>query len=470
MSLVDCGMQIAESDFVRQVVNLSDECRKECGIGRGRPPWLAMRHREVDREHGESPPEHAAGSSPPGKKGRMQKSECRMQKTKCGNTHEVSSLQTDGCACPSIRRGIGRGHPPWLALWHGEVDIGHGGTGTPSEGQKGDPSNLRKVAGMPARNQEADVGHRKLHLRCVSPPTENKILQMMEIRLHSCDPPWLCMKHSKVDRNHGESPPRHAAGNNPPKSNCGLLNADCACPSIRRGIGRGHPPWSAMRHREVDVGYGKMPSKSASGISPPRKNGQMQKTICGNTPKVGSMHTDGCACPSIRRGIGRGHPPWFAVRDREVDIGNFGESLTGCRMQIAESDFVRQVDNLSGDRREECGIGRGRPPWQAVQHREADVGHRRARTPSEGYQGDQSNVRKVADRPVRAREVDVGNENSCKRNRYKYLDQSNRHGLSEEKKFPKGPEMGQTLGTPSFSLTANRIRGLRKRNSINAFS
>jgi hypothetical protein len=137
-------------------------------------------------------------------------------------------------------------------------------------------------------------------------------------------------------------------------------------------------------------------------------------------------------------------------------------------MDTVASDFVRQVGNLSDEDPEDCGMGRGGPPWLALRLGEVDVGHGvllwmqgvRSHSPSEGHEGGQSNLRKVAGMPVRNQETDVGWRSRRKRNRYKCLEQSERHGLSEEKKFAEDPRLGQTLGTPSFSLTANRTEGL----------
>jgi len=74
---------------------------------RGRPPSLALQHREVDCGHGESPPKHAAGSSSPIRN-------CQLR------TRGERGRTIVNCELGSV-------DPPWLAVRHREVDIGHRG-------------------------------------------------------------------------------------------------------------------------------------------------------------------------------------------------------------------------------------------------------------------------------------------------------------------------------------------------------
>ena len=255
----------------------------------------------------------------------------------------------------------------------------------------------------------------------LSPPVKTGFERRAGIanyRMENIHTPWLVVQYRNMDSAHGESPPRNAVGSSPPKnrqSHCerfarSTLLSEAIC-SHAVDWERDRPPWLAVRHREVDVGHGVLPPNNAAGSSPPTKKG---------------------------------------------------------RMENVASDFVLQVGNLSDEDPEDCGMGRGGPPWLALRLGEVDVGHGvllwmqgvRSHSPSEGHEGGQSNLRKVAGMPVRNQETDVGWRSRRKRNRYKCLEQSERHGLSEEKKFAEDPRLGQTLGTPSFSLTANRTEGL----------
>lgn len=71
------------------------------------PPWLAVRHREVDVGHVNPPERHAVGSS-----GSI--SDCRLS---------ICDWR------------LGRGSPPWLAVQHREVDIGHRPRGAPTRSE-----------------------------------------------------------------------------------------------------------------------------------------------------------------------------------------------------------------------------------------------------------------------------------------------------------------------------------------------
>ncbi len=78
---------------------------------------------------------------------------------------------------------------------------------------------------------------------------------------------------------------------------------DCQLQSSKWRDTRYAPPWLAVRHREVDVGFLGPPSSYAVGSSPPRLDWRLLIADCGLR-----MHD----------------PPWFPVRNAEVDVGVLG--------------------------------------------------------------------------------------------------------------------------------------------------
>jgi hypothetical protein len=142
---------------------------------------------------------------------------------------------------------------------------------------------------------------------------------------------------------------------------------------------RGAPPWSAVRHREVDVGCsgGEAPrSERSEGsaltnqIFPARPEtaikagGRFREITLRMTGHYGSSVSNpndrnGPLVSALPRKISEGVPPWLAVRHREVDVGCSGGEAPRSerRMQIADLRLMM-----------------GDPPWLAVQHREVDVG------------------------------------------------------------------------------------------------
>jgi hypothetical protein len=91
--------------------------RGERGMGRGGPPWLAVQHREVDVGHLGPPERQAVGSSPPIQSRRHpERSEGSARLDQILRVWETTLRMTEG---------FGNGGPPWLAVQHREVDIGH---------------------------------------------------------------------------------------------------------------------------------------------------------------------------------------------------------------------------------------------------------------------------------------------------------------------------------------------------------
>jgi hypothetical protein len=140
-------------------------------MARGRPPSLALQHREVDCGHGESPPKHAAGSGPPIRN---------------------CELRTRGERPPAFRESIRRAGsrtidnfelgsvgPPWLSVRHRELDIGHSARGAPTQSQR-----------HPERSPEIFEG------RSEGSAIVNQILRTWETVLRMTEslgngPPWL---------------------------------------------------------------------------------------------------------------------------------------------------------------------------------------------------------------------------------------------------------------------------------------
>jgi hypothetical protein len=136
--------------------------------------------------------------------------------------------------------------------------------------------------------------------------------------------PSLAVQHREVDCGYGVSPRRHTGGNSPPDPDCRLSTGGERSRTIADWrFGRGAPPWLAVQHREVDVGYEARGAPTRSRSHPECSEGSAIVDQILRADKSALKMTDG-------RGNG---PPWLCVRHHEVDVGSRSPSLVkavGC--------------------------------------------------------------------------------------------------------------------------------------------
>lgn len=132
---------------------------------------------------------------------------------------------------------------------------------------------------------------------------------------------------------------------------------------MTKSLGSG-PPWLAVQNREVDVGCIRSGLSQKKHRHPERS--EPARRTCTRMAGGGSARLDQIlrVCETTLRmteGFGNG-PPWLA----EPLVGRSAASTTGCSPPVLNCQLSTRNWQL----------GRGGPPWLAVQHREVDIGHR----------------------------------------------------------------------------------------------
>ena len=306
-------------------------------LERGDPPWLAFRHREVDVG--------SEGCGPPSQSERHPERSPAVCLAGSEGSAIMGQILRPGEAGLRMTKRCD-GDPPWLAVRHREVDVGQNcpllmeATGcsvpipvsrdgpfstlvsTAVQGENARGREHREGVGQgaycrPTRNWRKgvlypydsvpsssaaggrlangsdcfDIGNYQLatcgeRRRTIShwqfmglgPPTQTN--------RHPERSPEFCEGRSEGSARFGQRLPARREGasearGHPWESGLGMTQRP-----------RGAPPWSAVRHREVDVG--------CSGGEAPRSERRMQ-------------------IADLR--LMMGDPPWLAVQHREVDVG-----------------------------------------------------------------------------------------------------------------------------------------------------